>query len=106
MWSLLWIVTFKYIVFILLADNNGEGGTFALTGLLLGKRSNLKYGREIIVFAGIFGASFIMGDGALTPAISVLAAVEGLAVYDQALNNYIVLVTCIILIILFLCQVI
>lgn len=104
-WCLLWLVTFKYVVFILLADNDGEGGTFALYSLLTGSKSTLKYGRAVLAIVAIFGASFIISDGALTPAISVLSAIEGIGVYDAALMNWVVPLTVIVLIILFMAQV-
>ena len=77
----------------------------ALYSLLTGSKSTLKYGRTVLTIAAIFGASFIISDGALTPAISVLSAIEGIGVYDAALMNWVVPLTVIVLIILFMAQV-
>ena len=73
-WSLIIVISIKYAILIMRADNHGEGGILALMALLGVKRER----RPIIVAVGLFGAALIYGDGAITPAISVLSAVEGL----------------------------
>ena len=103
-WSLIMIVTIKYLAFVLRADNNGEGGVLALTALLKRTRPN-KNGRWFgLIAIGIFGACLLYGDGMITPAISVLSAVEGIRVITPALTPYVVPVTIAILVGLFLIQ--
>src|SRR5213596_3121197 len=104
-WSLLLIVTVKYHVVIIRADNKGEGGVLALMALVNGRR--LARGltpRRLMIVLGIFGAALLYADGALTPAISVLSAVEGLEVATPALQPWVIPVTLVILIGLFLVQ--
>jgi KUP system potassium uptake protein len=104
-WSLSIVVTFKYIVFIIRADNNGEGGIFALLALLLGVKDRLSpLLQKFILLAGVFGAALLFGDGVITPAISVLSAIEGLEVATKQARPFIIPLTCIILIILFMLQ--
>ena len=81
-WSLIIIVSIKYIVFIMRADNRGEGGILALLALLLQqkRRADDTSRRLALVALGLFGAALLYGDGVITPAISVLGAVEGLEV--------------------------
>ena len=78
LWSLLWVVSFKYVMFILRADNQGEGGTMALTALA--RRATAAYPRlrTLMVICGLIGASLFYGDSMITPAVSVLSAVEGM----------------------------
>ena len=103
-WSLIMIVTIKYLVFVLRADNNGEGGVLALTALLKRTRPN-KNGRWFgLIAIGIFGACLLYGDGMITPAISVLSAVEGIRVITPVLEPYVVPFTIAILVGLFLIQ--
>jgi KUP system potassium uptake protein len=104
-WSLVLIVTIKYHLVIIRADNKGEGGILALMALIQGTRvaRGLTPRRTIIVLA-IFGAALMYADGALTPAISVLSAVEGLAVATPALAGWVIPITLAILIGLFLFQ--
>ena len=103
-WSLIMIVTIKYLVFVLRADNNGEGGVLALTALLKRTRPN-ENGRWFgLIAIGIFGACLLYGDGMITPAISVLSAVEGIRVITPVLKPYVVPVTVAILVGLFLIQ--
>ncbi len=86
-WSLILIVTVKYHVVIIRADNKGEGGVLALMALVNGSR--LARGltpRRLMIVLGIFGAALLYADGALTPAISVLSAVEGLEIVTPALQ--------------------
>jgi KUP system potassium uptake protein len=88
-WSLILVVTVKYVGFILRADNRGEGGVFALLALVLqqppekGKLSR----RTVLIMLGLFGGAFLYGDGIITPAISVLGAVEGLQVAAPGLRQ-------------------
>lgn len=102
-WSLIIIVSIKYITFVMRADNNGEGGILALLSLAIPdwKNPNLSRNNAIIIGLGVFGAALLYGDGMITPAVSVLSAVEGLDVATPMLKPYIVPLTIIILIILF-----
>src|SRR5438876_5679092 len=104
-WSLILIVTIKYHVVIIRADNKGEGGVLALMALVNGSR--LARGltpRRLMIVLGIFGSALLYADGALTPAISVLSAVEGLEIAAPALAPWVIPVTLVILIGLFLVQ--
>ncbi len=104
LWSLIIVVSIKYVVFIMRADNRGEGGIMALIALALREaRDNPKRQRMIMMF-GILGACMFYGDGMVTPAISVLSAVEGLEVAAPALHAYIVPISLTVLFILFLVQ--
>ncbi|MFN8577211.1 MAG: potassium transporter Kup [Candidatus Sericytochromatia bacterium] len=105
MWSLMLVVTFKYLLYIMRADNHGEGGIFSLLALVPSdtKLVNPKV-RNLILLAAMFGASLLYGDGVITPAISVLSAVEGLEVATSAAKNLTVPITCIILLALFFIQ--
>lgn len=103
-WSLTIVVSIKYITFIMRADNRGEGGIFALLALVPGPDKLPPRVRGPIIFAGLTGASLLYGDGFITPAISVLSAVEGLEVATDAARNLIVPITCAILLCLFLFQ--
>lgn len=103
-WSLIIVVTLKYLTFILRADNKGEGGVMALTALVrAGKPKNSKK-RWLLPLIGLFGASLLYGDGMITPAISVLSAIEGLRIITPALNPYVIPVTIFILANLFMLQ--
>ena len=103
-WSLVMVVSLKYVVFIMRADNKGEGGIMALMALAQrGARDNVQL-RRVIVVLGLFGASLFYGDGVITPAISVLSAVEGLKVAAPALERWVVPVTLIIVVALFSVQ--
>src|SRR6266496_931428 len=104
-WSLLLIVTVKYHVVIIRADNKGEGGVLALMALVNGSR--LARGltpRRLMIVLGIFGAALLYADGALTPALPVLSAVEGLEIAAPELASWVIPVTLAILIGLFLLQ--
>ena len=103
-WLLVIVVSLKYVVFIMRADNKGEGGMMALMALAQrGARGNIRL-RHIIVVLGLLGAALFYGDGVITPAISVLSAVEGLKVAAPGLAHWIVPITIAILIILFAVQ--
>ncbi len=104
-WSLTMVVTIKYVFFILRADNKGEGGIYALLALLSAGRAKMSPRMYSgIVMAGIFGAALLYGDGIITPAISVLSAVEGLEVATRAATPFILPLTCLILFVLFYVQ--
>src|SRR3989475_2124154 len=104
-WSLLLIVTVKYHVVIIRADNKGEGGVLALMALVNGSRVVRGLSpRRVMIVLGIFGSALLYADGGLTPAISVLSAVEGLEIATPALASWVIPVTLVILIGLFLVQ--
>jgi KUP system potassium uptake protein len=101
LWALFVVVTAKYVLLLLRADNNGEGGTLSLMALgqrALGRRSWL------LLALGVVGASMFIGDSMITPAISVLSAVEGLKLVAPALDHYVVSLTLLILVVLFSVQ--
>ena len=101
-WSLVLVVTIKYHIVIIRADNKGEGGVVALMALVNGSRIARGLSpRKVMIVLGIFGAALIYADGALTPAISVMSAVEGLEVATPALAHLVVPLTLIILVALF-----
>lgn len=89
-WALIFVVTVKYVLIIMRADNHGEGGVFALTALVLQNSSKNKSTRWVIMVIGALGAALFFGDSMITPAISVLSAVEGLKVLSPDLKPYIV----------------
>jgi len=104
-WSLIMIISVKYLVFILRADNKGEGGILALTALInQAIKSNHSRGVKTLTLLGLFGTALLYGDGIITPAISVLSAVEGLELVAPGLHPYILPVTVSILIFLFSIQ--
>ncbi len=104
-WSLTIIVSIKYVTFILRADNRGEGGIFALLGLLpISSRSDNTGKQYMVLLAGILGAGLLYGDGIITPAISVLSAIEGLEVATSAAKPFVLPLTCLVLILLFFLQ--
>jgi KUP system potassium uptake protein len=100
-WALFIVITLKYMVFILHADNRGEGGILALAALATPIRRLLPTPRRGLVLLGVFGAALLYGDGMITPAISVLSAVEGLQVVTPRLATYVIPVTIMILVGLF-----
>ncbi len=102
-WALAVIVSVKYNVYVLTADNWGEGGVLALMALVRGKVESAAK-RRILVVVGLFGAALLYGDGMITPAISVLSAVEGLSVATAAFTPYLVPITVAILVLLFAFQ--
>ncbi|MCA9320374.1 MAG: potassium transporter Kup [Planctomycetes bacterium] len=103
-WCLVLVVTVKYLVFVMRADNNGEGGVIALMALLLRTDGKKPRSRLILVGCGLFGASLLYGDGMITPAISVLSAVEGLELATPFFKPYVVPITIAILVALFAVQ--
>jgi KUP system potassium uptake protein len=104
-WALILVVVVKYLVFIMRADNRGEGGILALLALLLPRRGEPR-GRTTValVMAGLFGAALLYGDGIITPSLSVLSAVEGLSVATDAFTPFVVPITMAILVTLFAFQ--
>lgn len=100
-WSLILIISFKYLVIIFRADNEGEGGILALLALL--KHKSTRY-VPLFYLVAIFGAGLLLGDGMLTPAISVISAVEGLATLSSAFEPYILPTACLIIFALFTIQ--
>jgi len=102
-WALTLVVSIKYLGLILRADNHGEGGALALTALLL-RRRKTGGSRLFLVSMGLFAGSLLYGDGMITPAISVLSAIEGLTVVTSTFEPYVVPVTIAILVALFLVQ--
>jgi KUP system potassium uptake protein len=103
-WALMLVVTLKYVILILRADNRGEGGTLALTALAMQVAKPESQTRRWILIIGLLGATLFYGDSIITPAISVLGAMEGLEVATPALKPLIVPLTIAILISLFLVQ--
>ena len=104
LWSLILVVSIKYIVFIMRADNRGEGGILAMLALILKKDSERRRGRVVLVSLGLFGAALLYGDGVITPAISVLSAIEGLTVRNASLAPMVVPVTVMIIVGMFAVQ--
>lgn len=103
-WTLTVIVSIKYVLLVLRADNNGEGGLVAMLALASQAVKDRPELRRILLIIGIFGTSLFYGDGVITPAISVLSAVEGLEVISPAFEKYVIPVTLIILFALFAVQ--
>ncbi len=98
LWALLIIVSLKYVMFVMRADNRGEGGVLALMTLLVPSRyADIKSLRRYLELLALFGAALIYGDGIITPAISVLSAVEGLQIATPRFEPYVVGITIIIL---------
>ncbi|HVH11967.1 MAG TPA: potassium transporter Kup [Longimicrobium sp.] len=104
-WALIIVISIKYLSFVMRADNRGEGGMIALTALVAPTRKTRPGGRRaMLVLAGLFGASLLYGDSMITPAISVLSAVEGLKVATPVLEPYVLPITIAILVLLFAVQ--
>ena len=101
LWTLMIIVTFKYVILLLRADNDGEGGTLSLLALLI-KTANGH--ARILLLMGVLGAALFMGDAMITPALSVLSAVEGLKLVEPGFSEYVVPISAVILIVLFAVQ--
>ena len=103
-WSLIWVVSIKYMMFVLRADNQGEGGIMALTALArraAGGRAQL---RTFLVICGLIGAALFYGDSMITPAISVLSAIEGLGIAFEGIDHWVVPLSLVVLVALFLIQ--
>ncbi|HET9201933.1 MAG TPA: potassium transporter Kup [Acidimicrobiia bacterium] len=104
-WALVLIVSVKYLIFVMRADNHGEGGILALTALIVPRRRQPTVGaRWALILLGLFGTALLYGDGIITPAISVLSAVEGVEIAAPALEPYVVPIAVAILIALFSIQ--
>jgi len=103
-WSLILVISVKYLLFVMRADNHGEGGIMALTALVMPREGSRERWRVYAVMIGIFGAALLYGDGMITPAISVLSAVEGLKVVSPGLDPYVLPLTVAILVGLFALQ--
>ena len=101
LWALIVVVTLKYVLILLRADNRGEGGTLAL--MALAQRA-LGKGAGAVVLCGIISAALFYGDAMITPALSVLSAIEGLKIATPALDPYVVPLTVVILVALFAVQ--
>jgi KUP system potassium uptake protein len=102
-WSLIIIVTLKYVSLVMSADNKGEGGILALMALTI-RAAGDERGRAILALVGIVGACLFFGDGVITPAVSVLSAIEGLEVSAPNLQPYVVPLSCIVIVALFAVQ--
>nr|WP_221195510.1 potassium transporter Kup [Luteibacter sp. Sphag1AF] len=103
-WALIMVVSLKYVTFVMRADNKGEGGIMALMALAQRSVSGSPRARWVLAAIGIFGASLFYGDGVITPAISVLSAVEGLEVAAPQLEDYVVPICLVILFFVFAVQ--
>ena len=103
-WTLTVIVSIKYVMLVLRADNHGEGGTAALLALASNAVKHKPELRRRLLLIGMFGAALFYGDGVITPAISVLSAVEGLEVVSPAFTKYVIPITLVILLMLFMVQ--
>ena len=90
LWSLIMIISLKYAILIMRADNHGEGGIVALLALLDARHAPPETGRASLLVVGLVGAALLYGDGVITPAISVLSAVEGLKVDAPQLARFVV----------------
>jgi KUP system potassium uptake protein len=103
-WSLVLVICIKYLGFVMRADNDGEGGILALNALVTPRQPPVRGRRWVLLLFGLFGAALLYGDGMITPAISVLAAVEGTSVAAPDLERFVIPGAVIILIALFLVQ--
>jgi KUP system potassium uptake protein len=103
-WSLILVISVKYLVFILRADNRGEGGILALAALVTPMKAGGTTQRWLVLTLGLFGAALLYADGMITPAITVLSAVEGLGVATHFFDPFVIPITIVILIVLFYIQ--
>jgi len=110
-WSLIIVISIKYLLFVMRADNHGEGGILALTSLVPHKEAKngngsrrLPGGRWALILIGLFGTALLYGDGMITPAISVLSAVEGTRLINESMADFVVPIAVVILIVLFAVQ--
>jgi KUP system potassium uptake protein len=104
LWSLFIIISLKYLVLVMRADNRGEGGVLALMSLIRARGESLRMYRGVLAGLGLFGAALLYGDSMITPAISVLSAVEGLEVTAPGITRYVIPITILVLIGLFAFQ--
>ena len=103
-WSLIWVVSIKYMMFVLRADNQGEGGIMALTALARRAAAGHARLRTLLVVCGLIGAALFYGDSMITPAISVLSAIEGLGLAFDGIDHWVVPISLVVLVALFLIQ--
>jgi len=103
-WSLIIVISIKYAILIMRADNHGEGGILALLALISPRRAKHNRRRAAMVIVGLVGATLLYGDGAITPAISVLSAIEGIKIYAPHLDRAVLPLTVVILLSLFIIQ--
>ena len=103
-WSLIIVISIKYAILIMRADNHGEGGILALLALISPRRAKQSKRRAVMVVIGLIGATLLYGDGTITPAISVLSAIEGIKIYAPRMEHDIVPLTVAILALLFIIQ--
>src|SRR4051794_18717178 len=103
-WVLIIIISIKYLLLVMRADNHGEGGILALTALVIPRRGHAKGLAAFIIALGVFGTALLYGDGLITPAISVLSAVDGVKTATSAFDHIIVPLACVILTALFVVQ--
>ena len=104
LWSLFIIISLKYIVLVMRADNRGEGGVLALMSLIRARGESLRMYRGVLAGLGLFGAALLYGDSMITPAISVLSAVEGLKVTTPGIERFVIPLTIVVLVGLFAMQ--
>src|SRR6187549_4003856 len=104
LYALIIVISIKYIAIVMRADNQGEGGILALTALLPPQPDSPRHVTPVLIALGIFGAALLYGDGMITPAISVLGAVEGLVVQAPVFEAFVVPIAVVILIALFVVQ--
>jgi KUP system potassium uptake protein len=102
-WSLVVVISIKYLLFVMRADNNGEGGILALVALVRGDDPP-KSRRNMLILLGVFGTALLYGDAAITPAISVLSAIEGTEIAAPGLSHWVIPISCVILVGLFFIQ--
>jgi KUP system potassium uptake protein len=102
-WSLVVVISIKYLLFVMRADNNGEGGILALVALVRGDDPS-KSRRNTLILLGVFGTALLYGDAAITPAISVLSAIEGTEIAAPGLSDWVIPISCVILVGLFFIQ--
>jgi len=103
-WALTIVISLKYLLYVMRADNHGEGGILALLALLKPWGRSSRSDRKVLIWLGLFGAALLYGDGTITPAISVLSAIEGLELAAPGLAHFVVPVTVGILVLLFALQ--
>lgn len=103
-WSLIVVISIKYLGLVMRADNDGEGGILALSALATGGNGHVRGRQWVYVLIGLFGAALLYGDGVITPAISVLAAVEGTAIAAPSMERFVVPAAIVVLIGLFVVQ--
>ena len=103
-WALVIIISIKYLMLVMRADNNGEGGILALTAMVMPKGKTMTQKAAVVVALGVFGTALLYGDGLITPAISVLSAVEGLGKVSSVFDDLVIPMAAVILAILFVVQ--